>query len=73
MGKISKVDSTIIINRIKEFQETQYGHPFTCRTSSCRAELVGHITGQKVVLLCPECGYVQNLPDGVFDTDDWND
>lgn len=66
--------SSIILERVKEFQETPYGHPFTCRERCMtpRIDLIGTELNGNVVLFYPNCGYVQELPEGVFDSEDWD-
>jgi hypothetical protein len=64
--------NSIILESIKEFQDSPFGHPLTCRKGCAtpRVELVGTELNGKVELLCPNCGNVQELPEGIFNSED---
>ncbi len=48
-----------IIKRVKKWQRAGYVHPLTCRANSSHPVLKPELRGRKVVLVCPECNYVQ--------------
>ncbi len=48
-----------IIKRVKEWQKAGYVHPLACSVCSSQPALKPELRGKKVVLVCPECGYVR--------------
>ena len=63
--KVNKnVDPAIVLERIRKWQEEPVFHELTCWKDSGHELLKGKQEGDKVVLVCPTCGYVQkNIPD----------
>lgn len=63
-------------NRINEYQEEGYFHPFTCRRDDCRVDLVATIKDKDVILLCPNCKEEQKeypLKDLFLDDKQWEE
>lgn len=68
------MESKIVLERIKDFQESQFSHPFTCRNDLCsRVTLKGVLKdNDEILLICSECGYSQEVPEVFFDND-WDE
>lgn len=75
--KNSKLFNTI--DKVMKFQElAKQGiiHPLTCGNDSSHKHLIATVKDGKVILMCPDCDYIQNyIPDCVMNTDlenlDW--
>lgn len=62
----SPLDIRQRLDAIKFWQSDDMLHPLTCGVNSDHELLEGRMDGDNVVLVCPECGYVQNfVPDVV--------
>ncbi|MBU0750516.1 hypothetical protein KKH15_03315 [Patescibacteria group bacterium] len=50
-----------IIERVKAWQDNPRGHPMSCDIDSEHKPLVPAEDEGSVVLVCPDCGYIQNF------------
>ena len=63
-----------LLSSIKKYQNCIYVHPLTCGTDSNHSLLEGRILNGNVVLVCPDCDYIQEwVPDIVNYVDDYYD
>jgi len=53
------VTNSEILEHIATWQGLGCVHPLTCRVDGCGQNLVGREVNGEVVLVCPDCGYVQ--------------
>lgn len=53
------MDNQTIIDAIARYQQLGYVHPLTCGNNSMHTELIGKEVDGKVVLVCPDCDYIQ--------------
>ena len=55
-----------IIEKVRRYQDIDIFHPLTCGNDSNHALLVAEDHGGKVVLVCPDCDYVQgHIPENI--------
>lgn len=60
-----------LLEAIRKFQSCPYVHEMTCGNDSRHETLKGIEIRGKVVLICPDCDYVQNhVPDFVWGASD---
>lgn len=58
---------TKVQKRINLYQENPVFHELTCGNNSKHGTLKAQIIGDKVVLICPDCEYIQTyIPDFFF-------
>lgn len=63
----TRLSNREIFARVWEWQTAGYVHPLTCRINSSHPVLKPELKGGKVVLVCPECDYVQeHIPKAVL-------
>lgn len=57
------------LKAIEEWQESGIVHPCTCRMDSNHKNLIGKEIERKVVLICTDCGTVQeDVPQMIYDS-----
>lgn len=62
-----KDDLSRIVEKVNAWQNNNAVHPLTCRKDSRHAPLRPKIKEGEVVLICSDCGYVQNhIPECVL-------
>jgi hypothetical protein len=49
-----------IIAKVSEWQSAGFVHELTCAIDSRHASLVAEEIGERVVLVCPTCGHIQD-------------
>lgn len=55
--------SAEIIKQVDHWQQSKHVHPLTCGRNSQPSLLVAKQVGDSVILICPDCDYVQaNIP-----------
>ncbi len=64
----TRLSNQEIIERVKEWQRAGYVHPLTCGRNSSHPILIPQLRfGNRVVLFCTECSYVQeHIPEAVL-------
>ncbi len=57
------------IEKVKQWQSAPHHHPLTCGNYSLHAELKPVERKGRVVLMCNDCGFLQEIPDSVLQAD----
>lgn len=63
--KIMNKHNKVLIRMINKLQKDSTTHPLTCGYDSTHNKLKPVTMNRKVVLVCPDCGYVQSIPHGI--------
>lgn len=55
------------IDALAAYQACGVCHPLTCGTDSNHALLIGKERDGKVIMICPDCGYIQKMYMGIVE------